>query len=71
MTEIQTDWVSETNRDGKTICYKSPERLIWALNIGIRLTGWSADFLGLRIFAISPSEEDMSVPSAKYLPRQP
>lgn len=53
MTKIQTDWVSETNRDGKTICYKSPERLILALNIGIRLTGWSADFHDLRIFAIS------------------
>lgn len=51
--KIHTDWASETNRDGKTICYKSPERLILALNIGIRITGWSADFLGLRIFAVS------------------
>ena len=51
--KIQTDWASETNRDGKTICYKSPERLISALNIGMRLTGWSADFLDLGIFAIS------------------
>jgi len=49
----QTDWVSETNRDGQTICYKRPERPILALNPRMRLTGWRADFLGLGIFAIS------------------
>jgi len=35
------------------ICYKNQERLILAMNLGMRLIGWSGDFYGWRIFAVS------------------
>ena len=37
----------------KRICYKNQERLILAMNPGMRLIGWGGDFYGLRIFAVS------------------
>jgi len=37
----------------KRICYKNQERLILAMNLGMKLIGWSGDFYGLRIFAVS------------------
>jgi hypothetical protein len=37
----------------KIICYKNQEQVILALNLGMRLIGWSGDFYGLRIFTVS------------------
>jgi len=37
----------------KIICYKNQEPLILAMNLGMRLIGWSGDFYDLRIFAVS------------------
>lgn len=37
----------------KIICYKNQERLILAMNLGMKLIGWSGDFYGLGIFAVS------------------
>jgi len=50
--KTQESALLEINWDG-IICYKNQERLILAMNLGMRLIGWRGDFYGLRIFAVS------------------
>jgi hypothetical protein len=39
------------------IRYKNQEPLIFAMKMGMRLIGWSGDFGGLRMFAVSGRDD--------------
>jgi hypothetical protein len=46
-------WIEKVTGISMKIRYKYQEPVIWAMNLGMRLRGWSGDFEGLRMFAIS------------------
>jgi hypothetical protein len=56
-------WIISIQRSEKVtgismiIRYKNQEPLILAMKMGMRLIGWSGDFGGLRMFAVSGRDD--------------